>query len=84
MSVAMTKLYKQMFKSCYKSYYTKEDINLLDEYRTIANCGILSNTSKEVLSEIDIGKAYTSGFDDWQSTDVQRIWHFSTIYKIIN
>ena len=57
MSVAMPKLYKQMFKSCYKSYYTKEE----DEYRTIANCGILSNTSKEVLSEIDIGKAYTSG-----------------------
>ena len=42
MSGAMTKFNKRMFKLNHKSYYTKQDVDILDEYRTIANSGMLA------------------------------------------
>jgi len=72
MSDAMTELYKQMFKQTYKSYYTKQDIDILDEYRTVVNCGIFPTSRTEALVEIDITKAFTSSL-----TDISRILIFN-------
>ena len=60
MSGAMTQFNKQMFKLGYKSYYNKQDIDILDEYRTFSNSGMLSKKPKEKLNEIDVSKAYTT------------------------
>ena len=60
MSVAMTKFNKRMLKLTHKSYYNKQDVDILDEYRTIANSGLFAKCPKEALSEIDISKAYTA------------------------
>jgi len=73
MSAAMTQMYKQMFKQSYKSYYTKQDIDILDEYRTVVNCGsMLPIKQSEALVEIDITKAFTSDL-----TDISRILIFN-------
>ena len=37
MSVCMNKFYKSLFSKNHKSHYSDTDINILDEYRTIAN-----------------------------------------------
>jgi hypothetical protein len=62
MNTAMVDFNKKLFKASHKSYYTQEDINILDEYRTIANTGMLSKKPKDDLVEIDVSKAYTSAF----------------------
>ena len=49
-----------MFQQSYKSYYTQLDIDVLNEYRTIANSGLLSQIPKKPMVEIDVGKAYTA------------------------
>jgi hypothetical protein len=72
MSDAMTKLYKQMFKQTYKSYYTNQDIDILDEYRTVVNCGMFPTSRTDALVEIDITKAFTSSL-----TDISRILIFN-------
>jgi hypothetical protein len=46
MNTAMVDFNKKLFKASHKSYYTQEDINILDEYRTIANTGMLSKKPK--------------------------------------
>ena len=60
MSDAMTKFNRQMFKSHHKSYYTKQDIDILDEYRTVSNVGMICTRTKHRLNEIDMSKAYTA------------------------
>ena len=62
MNTAMVDFNKKLFKSSHKSSYTQEDINILDEYRTISNTGMLSKKPKDDLVEIDVSKAYTSAF----------------------
>ena len=52
MSYAMQQLYKQMFKQSYKSYYTKQDIDILDEYRTVVNCGIFPTSRTDALLKL--------------------------------
>ena len=85
MSDAMTKFNKQMFKLGYKSYYNKQDIDILDEYRTFSNTGMLSKRPKERLNELDVSKAYTASltqtdkiavyyeFDNFQPYEGQEI-----------
>ena len=56
-----------------KSYYAQEDMDILDEYRTVANIGWLRDmrpgaigkkdtTRQSDLVEIDVSKAYTAAF----------------------
>ena len=52
-----------LFKLKHRSSYTRQDIDILDEYRTIANIGILNKTPAHTkFVEIDITKAYTAAF----------------------
>jgi len=63
MNRAMFELGSKLFSKSHKSYYTDEDLNILDRYRTKPICGTLeeSRPSKGLI-EIDISKAYTSAF----------------------
>ena len=60
MNQAMVKLNKSMFRQSYKSNYTDLDIDILDEYRSYANVGLLRQKPTCNLVEIDVSKAYTS------------------------
>ncbi len=52
-----------LFKLSHRSSYTRQDIDILDDYRTIANIGIIKQPpSHTKLVEIDITKAYTAAF----------------------
>jgi hypothetical protein len=63
MNQAMTKYNKQLFKKEHKSYYTEQDIDILDEYRTVVNVGkILPIDEDEDMVEIDVTKAFTKAF----------------------
>ena len=60
---AKTEFHYQLFKSEHKSYYDQQDLEVLDECRTVANVGWLKRAvSKSSLVEIDISKAYTGAF----------------------
>ena len=74
---AKTEFQYQLFKSEHRSFYDQQDLEILDECRTVANVGWLksltnwsTNTkysrahtiSKSNLVEIDISKAYTGAF----------------------
>ena len=64
MESAMVNFKKQLFKKEHKSNLTELDIILLNEYRTIANYGLLKTINTCDLVEIDVSKAYTSAFVD--------------------
>ena len=73
---AKREFHYQLFKGEHKSFYDGQDLEILDECRTIANVGWLKSltgrmtsskhrphtTSKSSLAEIDISKAYTGAF----------------------
>ena len=58
MNEAMYNFNKSLFITSYKSFYNTNDINILNEYRTIANNGY-NYSFNDNLIEIDINKAYT-------------------------
>jgi len=63
MNEAMATFNKSLIKPEFKSYYSKTDIDVLDEYRTVVPIGRLSSfKGVEDLVEIDISKAFTSAF----------------------
>ena len=65
MESAMVSFKKQLFKKECKSYLTELDVILLNEYRTVANLGILKTIDRGThgdLVEIDVSKAYASAF----------------------
>ena len=69
-------LYAKLFRGDHRSYYTNNDVAILDECRTVANVGYLSKLEgisksircraptipKTSLAEIDISKAFTGAF----------------------
>ena len=61
MEAAHVSFKKQLFRKEFKSCLTELDILCLNEYRTIANIGMLKNITEAVV-EIDVSKAYTSAF----------------------
>ena len=77
MSKAMIDFNKALMKSDYKSFYTSQDIDYLDCYRTIVPSGVFKKCECD-CSEIDISKAFTSSlsvfdtipifneFDNWK------------------
>ena len=59
----MVQFETRLFRKDHKSYYSPEDINILDEYITVANVGLLEKVAKRSeLVEIDVSKAYTGAF----------------------
>ena len=62
MNEAMVKFNSHIFKATHKSYYTQLDIDILDEYRTVANIGMIRQKPEDNLNEIDISKAYMGAF----------------------
>ena len=59
----MTHFRNQIFRMDHKSYYNQQDMDILNEYRTIANVGFLHEVKSTYgLVEIDLSKAYTNAF----------------------
>ena len=61
MSAAMNKFNNALFKSEHKSYYSKQDIDILDEYRTVVPIGLFKEVVEDGI-ELDISKAFTHAF----------------------
>ena len=57
MSSAMNKFNNALFKSEHKSYYSKQDIDILDEYRTVVPIGLFTEVVDDLV-EIDVSKAF--------------------------
>ena len=71
-----------ILKNEHKSYYSTQDINILDEFRTVANVGWMEPVqSKSTLLEIDISKAYTAAFAKIKSGPVFDGFHRFKPYK---
>ena len=52
-----------IFKNEHKSHYSKQDVDILDEFRTLANLGCMRQVKeKNDLIELDVSKAYTAAF----------------------
>ena len=47
MSSAMIKLNNALFKAEHKSHYSKQDVDMLDEYRTVVPVGMLKDVVKK-------------------------------------
>ena len=62
MNEAMTQYNKSLFKKEPKSYYTEQDIDVLDEYRTVVNVGQILDVDDNDMVEIDVSKAFTKAF----------------------
>jgi hypothetical protein len=63
MNQAMANFNHALIKPELKSYYSKTDVDILDEYRTIVPTGRLSKINEDVdVVEIDISKAFTAAF----------------------
>ena len=63
MNKAMARFNHTLIKPEYKSYYSKTDIDILDEYRTTVPIGMLSSfLDIDNVVEIDISKAFTAAF----------------------
>ena len=63
MNQAMATFNQALIKPEYKSYYSKTDADVLDEYRKTVPIGRLSKfEDDEDVVEIDISKAFTSAF----------------------
>jgi len=66
MNEAMTTFNNRLFRQEHKSFYTQEDVDILDEYRTFANVGWLRAKPKGLkdLVELDRNKAFTAAFSE--------------------
>ena len=63
MSDAVFNFEMLVFRNEHKSYYSQQDVNILDEFRSVANVGaILPAKEQKGTVEIDMSKAYTSAF----------------------
>ena len=83
--LAFNTFYKKVFDKRHISFYSDEDIPILNELKTIAMLGKFEEPTNEELLEIDICKAYSSAFskikcipkftefDIWQSYNNQAI-----------
>ena len=48
MSSAMNKLNNALFKAEHKSHYSKQDVDMLDEYRTVVPVGLIQSVYDKV------------------------------------
>ena len=61
MAKAMNKFHGALFKQQHMSYYSKQDVDILDEYRTVVPIGMLKDAPDSKI-EIDVSKAFTFAF----------------------
>ena len=59
---AYNKFYGSILKEKHLSFYSNEDVLMLDENRTAVPFGRLRNSCEEDLIDIDIGKAFSAAF----------------------
>ena len=52
MSSAMNKFNNALFKAEHKSHYSKQDVDMLDEYRTVVPVGVLKDVVNNLLKLI--------------------------------
>ena len=64
MANAMNTLNCKLFAKTHKSYYTNDDIAILEEYRTKPLVGMIGNNKYTNIVELDISRAYTSLFSE--------------------
>jgi hypothetical protein len=81
MTAAMNKFNKSLFKSEHMSYYSKQDVDILDEYRTIVPAGLLQEVDVDVI-EIDVSKAFTFAFS--QIAEIPIFNEFDCFQQYIN
>jgi len=60
----MTQYNKSLFEKEHKSYYTEQDIDVSDEYRTVVNVGKILEIDDNDMVEIDVSKAFTKAFSN--------------------
>jgi hypothetical protein len=71
MNECMLDMEMSIFKNEHKSYYSQQDIDILDEYRSVPNVGEITGQKKKCkYVEIDISKAYTAAFKKIQCVPV--------------
>ena len=63
MNNAMTEFNKSLFKTVHKSFYSHQDVKILDGYRTIVPTGCLLECVGDLI-EIDISKAFSAAFEN--------------------
>ena len=80
MSSAMNKFNNALFKAEHKSHYSKQDVDILDEYRTVVPVGVLKDVVNNLI-EIDISKAFTSAFQQITEIPVFNEFDSFTVYK---
>ena len=94
MHKANNQFYSSIFNPDHKSFYSNQDIAMLNENRTIAPFGRLGEPCDEKLVEIDIGKAYSAAFgciteipiftefDIWKSYVVDTVINDLSFYMV--
>ena len=80
MSSAVNKLNNALFQAEHKSHYSKQDVDILDEYRTVVPVDMLKDVVNHLI-EIDISKAFTSAFQQMTEIPVFNEFDSFTIYK---
>ena len=81
MSSAMNKFNNALFKSEHKSYYSKQDIDILDEYWTVVPIGLFKEVDVEDSVEIDVSKAFTHAFSQIVEIPIFNAFDSFTIYN---
>ena len=79
-SSAMNKCNNALFKSEHKSYYSKQDIDILDEYRTVVPIGLFTEVVDDLV-EIDVSKAFTHAFSQIVEIPIFNEFDSFTIYN---
>ena len=80
MNSAMNKFNNALFKSEHKSYYSKQDIDILDEYRTVVPIGLFTEVVDDLV-EIDVSKAFTYAFSQIVEIPIFNEFDSFTIYN---
>jgi hypothetical protein len=89
MNRAMHDFHSAIFVNKTKSYYNQQDIQILDEYRTVANIGMLNqlevnqktNEPIHKMIEIDRSRAYTTAFGEITKVPVFNVFDIFKPYN---
>ena len=80
MSSAMNQFNNALFKAEHKSHYSKQDVDILDEYRTVVPIGMMKDAVSDLI-EIDVSKAFTSAFQQITEIPVFNEFDSFSLYK---
>ena len=82
----MTKVHSAIFKIYHKSFYSNQDINILDEYKSIAPSGNFCGCLCDDLIEVDLTKAYGVAFSQITEIPIFNIYDSFKLYdnQLIN